>query len=92
MAREAKPVKGVYEHVKGSGVWYVRYRVEGKLVRKKIGTQAQAKSYLDKLNYVRASGDGVVPASAKQVVPLPRRLHPIRRLPVRSPWASSVMG
>jgi integrase len=68
MAREAKQVRGVYEHVKGSGIWYVRYRLDGKLVRKKIGSQAQAKSYLDKLNYVRASGDGVVPVSAKKVV------------------------
>jgi hypothetical protein len=75
MAREAKQVRGVYEHVKGSGIWYVRYRLDGKLVRKKIGSQAQAKSYLDKLNYVRASGDGVVPVS----------LHPIRRVPARSP-------
>ena len=56
MAREAKQVRGVYEHVKGSGIWFVRYRLDGKLVRKKIGTQAQAKTYLDKLNYVRASG------------------------------------
>ena len=68
MAREAKQVRGVYEHVKGSGIWYVRYRLDGKLVRQKIGRQAQAKSYLDKLNYVRASGDGVVPVSAKKVV------------------------
>lgn len=68
MAREAKKITGIYEHVKGSGIWFVRYRVDGKLVRKKIGTQAQAKSYLDKLNYVRASGDGIVPLTAKQVV------------------------
>jgi integrase len=68
MGREAKKITGIYEHVKGSGIWYVRYRVDGKLVRKKIGTQAQAKSYLDKLNYVRASGDGIVPLTAKQVV------------------------
>lgn len=58
----------MYEHVKGSGIWFVRYRLDGKLVRKKIGTQAQAKTYLDKLNYVRASGDGVVPLSAKLAV------------------------
>lgn len=68
MARAAKQVEGVYEKNKGSGIWYARYRLNGKLVRKKIGTQAQAKSYLDKVNYVRASGDGVVPLSATQVV------------------------
>lgn len=68
MARAAKKVEGVYEKNKGSGIWYVRYRLNGKLVRKKIGTQTQAKTYYDKVNYVRSSGDGVVPLSAKQVV------------------------
>lgn len=68
MARAAKQVEGVYEKNKGSGIWYARYRLNGKLVRKKIGTQTQAKSYLDKVNYVRASGDGVVPVSAREVV------------------------
>lgn len=68
MAREAKKVTGVYEHIKGSGVWYVRYRVVGKLVRKKIGTMAQAKNYLDKVRYVRTTGDGVVPMTAMTVV------------------------
>jgi integrase len=68
MARAAKQVRGIYEHFKRSGIWYVRYRIDGKLVRKKIGTQAQAQSYLDKVRYVRTSGDGVVPVSAKSVV------------------------
>ena len=68
MARKAKPIKSVYEKNEGSGIWYVRYRLDGKLVRKKIGTQAQAKTYHDKVNYVRATGDGVVPLSGKQAV------------------------
>jgi integrase len=64
MARQAKPVSGVYEKVDGSGVWYIRYRTQGKLVRKKIGTQKQAKDYLDKLKLVRATGDGIIPVTA----------------------------
>jgi hypothetical protein len=68
LARKSKQVEGVYEKNKGSGIWYVRYRAHGKLVRKKIGTQAQAKTYVDKLRYVRSTGDGVVPSSAKQPV------------------------
>ena len=68
MAREKKQAAGVYEKNEGSGIWYVRYRIQGKLVRKKIGTHSQAKTYLDKLNLIRATGDGVVPMSAKQVV------------------------
>jgi integrase len=68
MARQAKPVSGVYEKVEGSGTWYIRYRTQGKLVRKKIGTQKQAKDYLDKLKLVRATGDGIVPVTATEPV------------------------
>ena len=68
MARQAKQVSGVYEKVDGSGIWYIRYRTLGKLVRKKIGTQKQAKDYLDKLKLVRATGDGIVPVTATQPV------------------------
>jgi site-specific recombinase XerD len=58
----------VYEKNAGSGIWYVRYRIHGKLVRKKVGTQKQAKDYLDKLKLVRATGDGIVPVSATEPV------------------------
>src|ERR1035437_7314220 len=68
MAGQAKQVSGVYEKVDGSGIWYIRYRTLGKLVRKKIGTQKQAKDYLDKLKLVRAAGDGVVPVPATEPV------------------------
>ena len=68
MARQAKQVSGVYEKVDGSGIWYIRYRTQGKLVRKKIGTQKQAKDYLDKLKLVRATGDGIVPVTATEPV------------------------
>ena len=64
MARQAKQVSGVYEKTEGSGIWYIRYRTQGKLVRKKVGTQKQAKDYLDKLWLVGASGDGIVPVTA----------------------------
>jgi len=68
VARRAKQVSGVYEKNAGSGIWYVRYRIHGKLVRKKVGTQKQAKDYLDKLKLVRATGDGIVPVSATEPV------------------------
>jgi integrase len=67
MARKAQPVSGVYEKTEDSGIWYVRYRLRGKLIRKKVGTRKQAVDYLDKIKYIRASGDGAVPTSAKQV-------------------------
>jgi integrase len=63
-----EPVSGVYEKNKGSGVWYVRYYVRAKRVRKKVGTVEQANDYIVKLKYVRSSGDGVVPTSAKQPI------------------------
>jgi integrase len=68
VARQAKQVSGVYEKTEGSGIWYIRYRTQGKLVRKKVGTQKQAKDYLDKLRLVRATGDGIVPVTATQPV------------------------
>ena len=68
MARQAKQVSGVYEKNEGSGIWYIRYRTQGKLVRKKVGTQKQAKDYLDKLKLVRATGDGIVPVTATEPV------------------------
>jgi integrase len=64
--RTGKAVAGVYEKNEGSGIWYVRYRLHGRLVRKKIGQKDKAIGYLKKVQYIRASGDGVVPTSAKQ--------------------------
>jgi integrase len=64
MARKAQPVSGVYEKNEDSGVWYVRYRLHGHLVRKKIGSRQQAINYLSKVRHIRASGDGVVPVTA----------------------------
>ena len=64
VARQAKQVSGVYEKNEGSGIWYIRYRTQGKLVRKKVGTHSQAKDYLDKLKLVRATGDGDVTGAA----------------------------
>jgi hypothetical protein len=66
MARKAQPVSGVSEKNEGSDTWYVRYRLHGHLVRKKIGSRQQAADYLKKVQYIRASGDGNIPALAKQ--------------------------
>jgi len=33
MAKKAAPVEGVYERAVGSGLWYARYRKDGKKVR-----------------------------------------------------------
>ncbi len=35
-------VRGVWERVPGSGVWWIRYRVEGKLKREKVGRKGDA--------------------------------------------------
>lgn len=66
MPRVPRPVSGVYEKNPGSGIWYVRYRINGKLVRKKIGKRQQAIDHLDKVRFVRVSGEGVLATSAKQ--------------------------
>jgi site-specific recombinase XerD len=68
MARQPKKIEGVYEKNPGSGVWYIRYRKDGHLVRKMIGLRQDAIDYLNKLKHVRTSGEGVVPMTAKQPV------------------------
>jgi integrase len=71
MATKAK-VKGVYERIPCSNIWHVQYRLPsnngtpGKLVRKLIGTHKQAIDYLAKVRHIRASGDGVVPTTARE--------------------------
>ena len=65
--RTTKDVAGVYEKNKGSGIWYVRYRLNGHLVRKRIGHKEAAATYLEKVRYIRSSGDGAVPTTAKQI-------------------------
>jgi integrase len=66
MPRAMKSIKGLYEHEPGSGVWYIRYKLNGKLVRKSIGRRQQALDELDKVNIIRRSGAGVVASSAKE--------------------------
>ena len=57
MPRAPRPSSGVYEKNPGSRIWYIRYRINGKLVRKKIGTRQQAIDQLDKVRFLRASGE-----------------------------------
>lgn len=66
MPKKPKAVTGVYEKVLGSGVWYVRMRVGGKLVRKAIGTRQQAIEYAEKARTIKRTGTGVVPATARR--------------------------
>lgn len=40
--REQPRVTGVWEKVRGSGVWWIRYRVDGKLKREKVGRKGDA--------------------------------------------------
>jgi len=60
-----EPVSGVYEHTEGSDIWYVRYRHQGKLVRKRIGALTAANAYIESLREARTSGGGIIPLSAK---------------------------
>jgi integrase len=67
MPRAYRPSSGVYEKNPGSGIWYIRYRLDGKLVRKCIGTKQQAIDHLNKVRFIRRSGEGIVAKSAKQL-------------------------
>lgn len=62
-------VKGVYERPKGSNNWSVRYFAQGKWVRKSFGQdKAAAIAYVEKARTIARSGEGVLPATAKQHV------------------------
>jgi len=72
MAKQAKKVSGVYEKYPGSGDWYIQYRLspepgqkQGQRVRKMIGTRQEAIEYLNKVKHIRASGEGIVPSTAR---------------------------
>jgi site-specific recombinase XerD len=68
MARKPKPVANVYEKNAGSGIWYIRYRIDGKLVRKKVGNHQQATNQVTILQGIRASDPTIIPSSAKQPI------------------------
>ncbi len=78
ISRRAGPVEGVFERVAGSGVWYARFRVNGKLVRKSFGAdRISAVAYVEKARTLRRSGNGYVPATAKRP---PRSFAEIARI------------
>jgi integrase len=67
MPRKPNTVVGVFEKNPGSAIWYVRYRPSGAaLVRKRIGTRADAIEYLNKVRLIKATGEGVIAKSAKE--------------------------
>ncbi len=66
MGRKTKQVAGVFEKNPGSGIWYIRYRAAGTLVRKRIGSKVAAVDAINKVKYIRSSGEGVLAKSAKK--------------------------
>ncbi|WP_213805778.1 tyrosine-type recombinase/integrase [Granulicella sp. dw_53] len=67
MARKPKAVSGVFEKVPGSGIWYIRYRFDGKNVRRRIGSQSEAEAELAKTKLIkRGVVPGTVAKSAKE--------------------------
>lgn len=74
MARELVPVEGVYEKVPDSGVWYVRYRLNGRLVRKAMGKRQAAIDYIRTVKVLIRTGEGHVPATAKETPKTDRQL------------------
>jgi integrase len=66
MPRKQQEISGVFEKNPGTGVWYIRYRVAGKSVRKRIGARATAIECLNKVRLIRTTGQGVVAKSARE--------------------------
>jgi len=67
MPSGSRPSSGVYENDPGSGIWYARLRVNGKLVRKSIGTKTEAIAYVEKARMIRRTGAGILPTSARRI-------------------------
>jgi integrase len=68
MPRKPNVITGVFEKNPGSGIWYVRYRpTGGALVRKRIGSRADAIEYLNKVRLIKATGEGVIAKSAREI-------------------------
>ena len=66
MSKRPKPVEGVYEKTPGSGTWYTRLRVDGKLIRKAVGSRAEAIAYIEKARTIRRTGHGILPSTARR--------------------------
>ena len=66
MGRPPKKETGLFEKNPGTGVWYIRYRVDGVLVRKRVGSREAAKNELNKIQLARAEGASI-PVSAQRV-------------------------
>ncbi len=66
MGRKPSQVEGIYERKEGSGFWYARFRVDGKLTRKAFGRdRAKAVAYVEMSRTGRRSGDRVVVPTPK---------------------------
>jgi len=57
MPRKRNDVAGVFEKYPGSGIWYVRYRVNGKNVRRKIGDRIKAEKEHASILLSKSSGE-----------------------------------
>ncbi|MDP9051504.1 MAG: site-specific integrase [Acidobacteriota bacterium] len=69
MAMKKAPVEGVYERAVGSGIWYARYYINNKQVRKSFGRdRVAAVAWVEAARTVKRSGVGILPTSAKKAV------------------------
>ena len=56
MQRKPQVVSGVFEKTPNSGVWYIRYRKDGRLIRKRIGSKDQAVTEICVINRAKKAG------------------------------------
>ncbi len=60
MPRKRNDVRGVFEKYPGSGIWYIRFRANGKNVRRKVGDQAEAEKQLAAVLLAKQSDQPVI--------------------------------
>jgi integrase len=60
MPRKRNDVAGVFEKYPGSGIWYIRFRANGKNVRRKIGERIEAERQLAAILLAKRSDQTII--------------------------------
>jgi hypothetical protein len=60
MPRKRNDVRGVFEKNPGSGIWYIRFRANGKNIRRMIGTQVEAEKALARVLLSKRTDEPIV--------------------------------
>ncbi len=67
MARKRNDVAGVFEKYPASGIWYIRYRVNGKNIRRRVGDRIEAEKQLAAILLAKKSDQPIVVKASRGI-------------------------